>query len=363
MHDSAASPVVSCNHRSGDNICPISKSPCPGICIYEQILANVKIGILVFDLVEKSITFKNTEADRILDDLCPTKEYELLHDKLFPDLGQVATDVLPHSHSIKHGHRIYGFTGYHISSNFLWIFVKDVTENERLLAVAEAVETMNNVGYIFSGIRHEIGNPINSLKMTMSVLKRNYDDFPREMVMAYIDRAMGEVVRVEYLLRSLKNFNMFEAPKIESASLAKFFHDFAALVADDFEKRGVTLVVEADPDAPSALFDPRALQQVLLNLTSNAADALEGCADRRITISATPAAGMVHIHVSDNGPGISPRQQAVLFKPFSTTKENGTGLGLVIAKKMMTKMNGTIEIESELGLGTTVILSLPAGTV
>lgn len=344
-----------------DGACPISSDACPGACIYEQILANIRIGILVFNLEKKDITFKNPEADRILDDLWPTKDYSLLQDSLFPDIEKLGTAVMPPARSIKHGHRVYGFSGYHVSSNSLLIFVKDVTEKERLLSVAEAVETMNSLGYIFSGIRHEIGNPINSLKITMGILKQDYDDFSREMVMEYIDRAMGEIVRVEYLLRSLKNFNMIETPMIECVALPKFFHDFLSLVEGDFRKREISLLIEADPRVQCAMFDPRAMQQVLLNLTSNAADAIEHSLDRRIVISTAPAGGMVQIRVADHGSGIPSRQRAVLFKPFFTTKESGTGLGLVIAKKMLTKMNGTIEIESEEGMGTAVIVSLPAG--
>ncbi len=353
-------PAVSCDRRGRDNVCPISKKICPGVCIYEQILANIMVGILVFDILKKEVVFSNHEADRILDDLCPTKDFDALHARLFPDLDAMRRTPEPPARSIKHGHRVYGFTGYFINSDYLWLFVKDVTEKERLLAVAEAVETMNGLGYIFSGIRHEIGNPVNSLKMTMSVLRNNYDTFTREMVMAYIDRAMGVVIRMEELLRSLKNFNMFEEPRIAAVPLPAFLQSFRALVEQDLQRRGISLVVETDPEAHAAMFDPRALQQVLLNLTSNAADALEGSADRRIILSAEPAQGAVRISVVDHGPGIPHAQQELLFKSFCTTKEAGTGLGLVITRKMLARMKGTIEIESRVGSGTRVVVLLPA---
>jgi len=142
--------------------------------------------------------------------------------------------------------------------------------------------------------------------------------------------------------------------------MTDFMNKFLSLVKGDFEKRGIK--VDANVSEPAWCYaDPRALQQVLLNIMTNAADALGGREDPRITIDVSKMADMVNIRVADNGCGMSEDQQEDLFKPFYTSKAKGTGLGLVITKKMMTKMKGFIEVVSEKNKGTIVDLYIPEG--
>jgi C4-dicarboxylate-specific signal transduction histidine kinase len=107
--------------------------------------------------------------------------------------------------------------------------------------------------------------------------------------------------------------------------------------------------------------DPRALQQVMLNIFTNASDAMNGRDTPKITIKAFRSAGMIGIRVEDNGCGIPEDKLKDLFKPFYTTKAHGTGLGLVIVKKMLAKMNGTIEITRRQDEGTRVDIFIPVG--
>lgn len=238
--------------------------------------------------------------------------------------------------------------------------ITDITEKLKLESIAEAVNMMNNIGYIFSGIRHEIGNPVNSIKMALSVLKQNIDSYTTDMVKEYADRMLSEVLRLEYLLKAMKNFNMYETVELMDTDMTDFMNKFLSLVVSDFEKKGIK--VDATVTEPSWVYaDPRALQQVLLNIMTNASDALEGRENPRIAISVSKAAGMVDIRIEDNGGGMTEDQQEDLFKPFYTNKAKGTGLGLVIAKKMLTKMKGFIELVSEKDEGTIVDLFIPEG--
>jgi PAS domain S-box-containing protein len=237
---------------------------------------------------------------------------------------------------------------------------RDITERLRLESIAEAVNTMNNIGYVFSGIRHEIGNPINSIKMTLGVLKRNFDKYNKADIIEYIERALSESSRVEYLLKTLRNFNMYETPELQNIDLRLFFDKFSSLVKGDLSlKKGIDFRISVEQGAEFSYADPRALQQVLLNICNNSADALEGRPGPRIEIKVTKLSDMILIRVNDNGAGISREEDANLFKPFYTTKVHGTGLGLVIVKKMLASMNGVIEIGSEKNVGTTVDIMIP----
>jgi PAS domain S-box-containing protein len=247
-----------------------------------------------------------------------------------------------------------------------WVHViRDLSEQRRMEAVADAVNMMEGVGFVFSGIRHELGNPINSAKVALSVLRTHLRDYPMETIARYIDRALTEIGRVEYLLKTLKSFSAHERPQIEAVPLGPFLDTFCALIAADFHERGI--VVDHIPGAATAvvLADPRALHQVLLNLVSNAADALVDRPDPRVRIRVVPAArssgpAYVDVLVADSGCGMTPAQSRDLFKPFITSKLNGTGLGLVISKKLLLSMRGMIDISSTQGVGTTVRVSLEA---
>ncbi|HMW00969.1 MAG TPA: PAS domain S-box protein [Acidobacteriota bacterium] len=234
---------------------------------------------------------------------------------------------------------------------------RDVTEKRRLESIAEAVNMMDNVGYIFSGIRHEMGNPINSVKTALTFLKINNGQCQPETVSKYVDRALSEVSRVEYLLRTLRTFSMHENPQLERVDLTLFIQKFFALVSDDFGRRGILLERYFAPGLPFVKIDQRALHQVLMNLFSNSADALEGSEDPKIKISAFVKDKRVWIEIEDNGVGMIEEQVLNLFKPFHTSKPHGTGLGLVITKRMVTRMNGTITVTSRPSVGTTVGLS------
>lgn len=246
---------------------------------------------------------------------------------------------------------------------FSYVFAcRDVTETRRLESIAEAVNMMDNVGYIFSGIRHELGNPINSVKMALTVLEKNLEKWDREQVAVYINRCMLELSRVEYLLRALKSFSLHENPKMEKVSLADFLENFVSFAKGDFEKRGIEINLSQVAETSEARCDARALHQVMINLITNAADALQSTDEPKIIISLNRIKNNFQITVEDNGCGMSEKQIANLFKPFYTSKEGGTGLGLVIVHKMLVRMNGTIFVESKLDAGTKVNFTLEAAT-
>jgi len=243
-----------------------------------------------------------------------------------------------------------------------YVYLKrDITEKLRLESIAEAVNTMNNIGYVFSGISHEIGNPVSSLMITLDLLKSKLDTSSKETISEYADRAMSQVSRIDYLLTSLKSFNLYETQDRQNVRMGAFMDSFLALVSEDFSNNGITISAVIEPDAEWGHTNARALQQVLLNVFTNAADALENRTNPTINLHVSRGTGTISIGVEDNGCGMTGEQQANLFKPFHTTKRHGTGLGMVIVKNMLTRMNGSIEIKSREGAGTSVSITIPEG--
>jgi signal transduction histidine kinase len=349
-----------CEHKKSGRNCPISKTPCLGECIYANILDDISLGIIGLDVGKKEVFFQNKVAAELFRSTIRPKDYHALVSLLHIDNAVMTGDPAV-SRTVRYGSKFIGFTIYRITDTYLWIYVSNITEKVRLDAIAEAVNTMNNLGYIFSGIRHELGNPVNSIKTTISVLKSKIDTCSRETIAEYIDRALADLNRVEHLLKDLKNFSMFENPDLKNVRMGSFMDNLLSIVERDFNENRIRIRTIIRPEAEWGFFDPRALQHVILNLLTNASDALQGRESPEIVISVFRVGGRVVMKVKDNGCGIGEDQKTRLFKPFTTTKANGTGLGLVIVKKTMSKMDGTVQIESQENVGTVVTLDLPEG--
>lgn len=249
--------------------------------------------------------------------------------------------------------------GDHEQVNSFCIIKRDQTEQKRLESIAEVANLMDNVGFVFSGIRHELGNPLNSLKMAVSVLLRQLDDLTREKIKEFLDRSMGEIKRMEYLLYSLKNFNVLEEQHLVSTDLGAFLEKFKKLHEKDLQKKGISLDLTIDSTACCPV-DERALHQVMLNLVTNSVNALSGISAPAVSIQLMRKnRHSVQVRFQDNGCGFSDQVKEQLFKPFFTTRAKGTGLGLTIVKKMLTSMNGTVVVEGEAGKGACIVITLP----
>jgi len=166
---------------------------------------------------------------------------------------------------------------------------------------------------------------------------------------------------VEFLLQALKNFSLFENPDIQNVHIEDFIKRFISLVSSDLSQSGIKIDYVIIPPAEYVSADPRLLHQVLINLITNASDALQNCENPQIMIRAEKKEGFVALTIEDNGIGMTEEEQTNLFKPFYTTKQRGTGLGLMIALKMVTLMKGNMEIKSYKDIGTKVTVFIPEG--
>ncbi|MBU0943259.1 MAG: PAS domain S-box protein [Proteobacteria bacterium] len=240
------------------------------------------------------------------------------------------------------------------------IVKRNITEEKRLESIAEAANLMDNIGFVFSSIRHELGNPINSIKVSLSILEANLETYDTANIKRFVSRSLSDIGRVEYLLKTLKNFSVFERPHIEATDMRALLDKLFQLTEKDLAKQNVTLKIHHPSQPLSGLVDPRAFLQVLLNLITNAVAALEGCQDKEITITMTGEQnGQITFSLADNGCGMEEETIRNLFRPFFTTKAEGTGLGLVIVKKMLAKMNCSIEARSWKDMGTQIQIIIP----
>lgn len=233
--------------------------------------------------------------------------------------------------------------------------MRDVTEYRRLEHIAAASEVSESVGYVFAGIRHELGNPLNSLKAALTLLADPLVQLPPEERLDYLQRAIGEVQRMEQLLTQLRTFNTHESVQLERIEVLPFFERFVRLARSDCNARDTAISFESASDV-AIVADARILHQILLLLLSNALDAMGDSPIRRIVLgcSATPHA--TRLTLSDTGTGMTEEQAKHAQRPFVTNKPSGTGLGLPLARRYASLTKCTLEISSRVGVGTSCTL-------
>ena len=236
---------------------------------------------------------------------------------------------------------------------------QDIT---RLIEMEEQIrrqERLATVGSLAAGIAHEIRNPLASLSGSIQMLQGELElqgDHKHLM-----DIVLRETDRLNTIITEFLDYARPKSNQMEQISLASLLEETITLFRNSREFRKDIVIVCDIPSAIAIPGDSRRLRQVVWNLLINAAQAIPD--GGTITISAESGAGVdadeVAIRILDSGMGIDAEHLEHIFDPFFTTKPAGTGLGLAIAYRIIEDHNGTIDVKSERGKGTAVVIRLP----
>jgi len=223
-------------------------------------------------------------------------------------------------------------------------------------------EKLSAVGQFVAGVAHELNNPLTSVIGFSELLQATSSDPKERERLNHINR---NAIRCHKIVHSLLGFSRQHEPERKLVRLHEVAEAVLEIVSYDMRVNNVTLVREYASDLPPLLGDSHQLQQVVLNITSNARQALEAFRrDGQITVRTGADGDRVWIRIIDNGPGISPENLKKIFDPFFTTKPQGkgTGLGLSLSYGIVQEHRGSIRAESQPGVGTEFILEFPAAT-
>jgi PAS domain S-box-containing protein len=249
-------------------------------------------------------------------------------------------------------------TGHHGELIGQVISVRDVSQDRHVEEQLRHTEKMVALGELVGGVAHEINNPLTGISAFAQILLEDpLSDDQRESVQLIkqeSDRAKG-VIR-DLLLFARKTERGF-GPVDVNAMLAQVVR----LRTYPLRQAGVTVALDLDPAAPLVSGDEQKLQQVLLNVISNAEFAMQGRTTRTLTLSTRQDGASVVISAQDTGRGMAPEIKRRIFEPFFSTKPAGagTGLGLSVSYGIVHAHGGTIAVESEPDVGTTVLLAIP----
>jgi signal transduction histidine kinase len=222
-------------------------------------------------------------------------------------------------------------------------------------------EKMVAIGQMATGIAHEIGNPLASISSVAQYLVRKLKIQEQKEQLLVIQY---HVSRISNILRRMLSLSRPATGQYKWTDINSLIENTLSLINFDKRAHCVTIENAATIDLPKVWLNPQHFEQVFLNIFINALDAMSakvGFQEHLLKITRALKDSMIEIRISDTGIGMSPEIRKRAFDSFFTTKEvgKGTGLGLFITHNLVTEVDGTVELESELGKGTTVIIRIP----
>ncbi|HWB39857.1 MAG TPA: ATP-binding protein [Gemmatimonadales bacterium] len=238
---------------------------------------------------------------------------------------------------------------------------RNVAQLERTQAQLVQSEKLASIGEMSAAVAHGLRNPLASLRAAAQLVRR-HPDAPSagEHLQAIVD----EVDRLDRRISHLLSFSRPAPYHPMPERLDRLVEGLLPAFAEPLRERGVELQLDLPRDLPEVRVDPMQMEQALLELVSNALDAMPRGGRLRLAALAgngAAAPGEVVVEVADTGGGIPAHVLPSVCEPFFTTRQEGTGLGLAIAKRFVEQNGGRLEIDSVPGSGTTVRVRLPAG--
>jgi len=256
-----------------------------------------------------------------------------------------------------------------ITRHMITIVKRRDTEADRLNDQLMQAGKLASIGELSAGVAHEINNPLAIILTERQLLLDAAKHFPmagpefKEQFDDSLNQVDIQIQRCKRITQNLLRFSRRTESLIETVDLNAFLREVVDLMDREARSSGIKFFTELDPALPPLLSDPSQLQQVFLNLITNAIDAHAGkpYGSVRLTTRADSQRQLAQVHVADTGSGISPAHLSRIFDPFFTTKAvgKGTGLGLSIVYSIVKRLGGTISVQSEPGTGTEFTIVLP----
>ncbi len=259
------------------------------------------------------------------------------------------------------------------SADGVLILMDDLSEWIKSEEQMIQMEKIFVVDQLAAGIVHEIGNPLGIMKSTMSFLNDRLSKRGDELT-TYTQVLMENVDRIHGLLKDLSGFSRPQSDQFSLNDISECVSPMLRFIEKECKKQGVVIETSFENGLQPVYCNPHRLKQVLLNLFKNAIEAMPDGGRLSITVgrvngtvpglTGTPISSeMLQVEVMDTGNGILEEDLNSIFKPFYTTKREGSGLGLFITRNIIRKHNGRITVRSRKGKGTAFTILLPTNEV
>ena len=221
----------------------------------------------------------------------------------------------------------------------------------------EYAKKLSALSKLTSGVAHEVKNPLNAIVIHLELLKSQVVSQQAEDATRSLDVITQEIKRLDRVVRNFLNFNRPVDVKLKKEDIQPVLQEVVTLAQSEARQNNVHILLHSGDNLPPIQLDPDLMKQCLLNIVLNGCQAMPKGGS--LNISTALHNGSLELRVQDEGVGIPPESREKVFNLYYTTKENGSGIGLATVFKVVQLHNGEIEIDSEVGKGTTFTLKFP----
>ena len=232
---------------------------------------------------------------------------------------------------------------------------RNVTEQRKMKEKLIQTDKLISLGHLSAGIAHEIRNPLASININLQLLTRMIDKTSQEYEI--LEAATQGVERIKKIIDSTLDYVRVNKSSGQKENLNQIIHSTMPLIQVSLVKKDIVIKLDLDDTIPMINVDSKQIQQVLINILSNAIESIK--IEGNISVSTFTEGNFLVLKISDNGEGISQDSLTRIFEPFYTKKTNGTGLGLSVVKQILESHNASITVSSELNKGTTFKILFP----
>ncbi|MEW6386636.1 MAG: PAS domain S-box protein [Thermodesulfobacteriota bacterium] len=346
---------------------------------FRGLVENVPMGIMIVQ--DGEIIYQNPEQERLFGELRIKDCHDFLH-SVHPDdaatAQQFCQGILAKTPQADVTLRLQDAPGAPQEKKLVWVNCRggaieyqgqenmlismvDITRTKELEFLMLVREKMASLGQVAAGIAHEIRNPLSGINVFLESIKENFQD-PESVadVMELIEAAQATSNKIEGVIKRVLDFSRPAELKLAPTDINLAVDDAIKLTAARLRKDNIKIDSSLAQDLPPVYADLHLLEQAIINMITNAAEALKGIGEPgRILIATQESKGEVLITIDDSGPGIPPAIRDKIFDPYFTTKSDGSGIGLSLCQRIVADHGGNIEVSpSDLG-GSQFIIRIP----
>ena len=237
----------------------------------------------------------------------------------------------------------------------------DITDSREVENFLRIQDKMTSLGRVTAGIAHEIRNPLSGIYVYLKALKKIYNNMGDiENVVTIIDKVELASKKFESIIKRVMDFSKPGRPQFVLSNINQNIDEVTKLTAVTLRKNNIDFVKKLDPDIPECWNEPQLIEQVVLNLITNAAEAMKDfTGEKYIKLETYMRKNVIAISIEDSGPGVPLSSQTKIFDPFYTTKSNSSGIGLSICHRIITDHGGSLKLITGRTAGAKFIIELP----
>ncbi len=336
----------------------------------------------IFIVQDERIVYHNPEQERLFGPI-PADFIITNFDKIYPEdvprVSRFYEDVLSGRGGILDiDYRFYARESGHAAVRWAYcracpidyrgrpaalINMMDVSRAKELEYLIGIKDRMVSLGHVAAGIAHEIRNPLSGINIFLDSIRENFQDpDSADDILSLLSQAQAAAGKIESVVKGVLDFARPSTPRFDMADVNAPIRDALRLSQVLLRKSGIEVESYLDESLPAVRIDVQQVEQVMLNLLTNSAEALKDKpGERRISIATGAEAGSVAIRFADSGPGIAPEHRDKIFDPFYTTKKDGSGIGLSIVRRIVTDHRGTIAVGESPWRGAEFTIRIPSG--